>query len=344
MAESSEASVSKQTTSDTKQTVSGSDRERKKKMSVLKMSSQDVAKGVDAVEKGEIEALVKQSVEVDMGKVDIALFLIFEFQGFDPYAIMRKLIFFKNTYGLTDEDLKVDILYMIAANIYMGNLSGKALSRRGTDGREMVDELTSRYQIQAGTTGTGIASEIITFPRVAGSFPIITARMAQRLPTKDMVGQPFQSTAVPKFMRVNAFASFCPPQMLMRTRLFLLKASAAYSCDQSIVFQEGKNKKAKNKSEVVKVEPPLIAGDQWTYLWAASEGPVPPLYARSLLHAELNTISLHGTLWDIVTNYNKIVNDVTPLPNKTEYEQDITDFIAGNYAVMGVIPRKSEDK
>jgi len=165
------------------------DRERKKKLSVLKMSAKDMTEGMEKIKTAEIDALIQQSVEIDIMQVDILMFSIFEFQGFDPFAIIKKLIFLKNQYGLTDEDLKVDIMYMIAANIYMGNLSGKALARRSNEGREVNDELVARYQIQVGTTGTGIPSDVITYPRVSGSFPVVSCRMARRLPTKDFCWQ-----------------------------------------------------------------------------------------------------------------------------------------------------------
>lgn len=304
------------------------ERERKKKLSVLKLSAQDLTKGVDEVGSEEVDSLIARSTEIDIAKVDITLFSIFEFQGFDPFAIIRKLIFLKNHYGLSEDDLKVDIMYMIAANIYMGNLSGKALSRRSSEGREVNDELVERYQIQIGSTGTGLPSDIITYPRVAGSFPVISCKMATRLPSKDFIGKPFNSKAVPRFMRVNAFASFCPPELELKTRCFLLKACAAYSCDQSIVFLEGEEKKKKKKPDEIKIDPALVAADQWTYIWAASEGPVPPLLARKKLHTELNLISLYDVLLPVVNNYDVIVKDETGEPSKKEYEEDITKFIS----------------
>jgi len=72
----------------------------------------------------------------------------------------------------------------------------------------------------------------------------------------------------------------------------------------------------------------MVAADQWTYIWAASEGPVPPLSARKKLHTEFNTIGLYKTLLPVVTNYDKIVGDTTGEPTQSEYELDITNFIS----------------
>lgn len=311
--------------------VADTDRQRKVQLSVLKVDPKQLASEVEKISSKLVSALIKSSVEVDVQAYNISIFSIFEFQGFDPYAILRKLIFFRDHYKLSEGDLLTDIMYMIAANIYMGNLSGKALARRSQTGRDVVDELVTRYQIQPGTTGTGLASDQITFPRVAGSFPVLTCKLAERLPTKDMIGKPFKSLKVPKFMRVNAFATFCPPQMAMRTRLFFLKACAAYSCDQSITFLEGQNKKQKDKNRMVSVEPTQIAGNQWTFIWAASEGSMPPLANRSELHIALNTAACYDDLVPIVANYNKIMSDPTAVPTKVEFEQDLTNFVTGKY-------------
>lgn len=304
------------------------DRARKKQLSVLKLSQTDLVKAMDAVTKEQVSDLVKQSVEIDVAMFDMNIFSIFEFQGFDPYAVMRKLIMLKQHYKLSDEDLKVDILYMIAANIYMGNLSGKALARRGTEGRTMIDDLQDRYKLELGSTGTGKPSDVLTIPRISAAFPMVSCKMAERLPTKDHIGEAFMSVPVPRFMRVNAFASFCPQEMALRTRLFLLKAAAAYSCDQSIVFSKGQQKKDKKKPDEIKVDPALIAADQWTFIWAASEGPVPPLDARRQLHVIMNTVSLYDRLRPVVVNYDKIVKDTTLIPTKEEYEKDISAFIS----------------
>jgi hypothetical protein len=305
------------------------DRSRKKNMSVLKLSPKDLSLEMNKISDETVTNLLTHTQEVDIGKQDLTIFMVFEFQGFDPFAIIKKLIALKNHYGLTDEDLKVDIMYMIAANIYMGNLSGKSLIRRGQEGRDIVDELAARYQVRAGTTGTGLPSDVITFPRVAGSFPVLSCNMANRLPTKDMVGQPFKSVPVPKFMRMNVFSTFCPPALNMRTRLFLLKSCAAYSCDQSIVFLKGEMRKQKKSSDESKIDPKTIAADQWTYIWATSEGPVPPLPARRRFHAHINTSGLYKELLPVVENYNVVMDDPTAVPTQKEYEEDISEFISG---------------
>jgi hypothetical protein len=292
----------------------------------VKLTSKELVSQMSSLTEADIVGLVGKTSEVSSKDVDLSMFIIFEFQGFDPYAIIRKLIVLQKYHKLSDDDLKQDIMYIVAANIYMGNLSGKTLSRRSQEGRDMVDELASKYQMKPGTTGTGLPSDVITFPRVAGTFPVLSCRMATKLPSKDMIGKPFHSEKVPSFMRMNAFASFCSKEMEMRTRLFLLKSVAAYSCDQSIVFEEGRLKKMKKTGKDLEVNPKLIAADQWAFIWNASESKVPELEMKQKVLTEFNVSGLYDVLKPIVENYDKIMEDDTPLPTKEEYESDLTSF------------------
>jgi hypothetical protein len=296
----------------------------------MTLTSQQLSMQMSALDDSAVESFVAKTVEVQISQVDISIFAIFEFQGFDPDAIIRKLLILKDHYGLSDEELKEDIMYMIAANIYMGNLSGKAMGRRSQDGRDMIDDLVARYKIQAGTTGTGKSSDIITFPRVAGSFPIVSCRMATRLPTKTMVGQAFKSEPVPRFMRMSAFASFCKAGLKERSRLFLLKCVAAYSCDQSIVFEVGKRKKLHKTGDDLKVDPLAIGAEQWPFIWNAAESKVPNLSQAKKMMIEFNVSGLFETLKPVVENYNIIMNDPTSIPSKADFEADITQYVTGS--------------
>jgi len=296
----------------------------------LTLTSQQLSMQMSALDDKAVETFVAKTVEVQISQLDISIFAIFEFQGFDPDAIIRKLLILKEHYKLSDDELKEDIMYMIAANIYMGNLSGKAMGRRSQDGRDMLDDLTSRYKIQVGTTGTGKSSDIITFPRVAGSFPIVSCRMASRLPTKTMVGQAFKSEKVPKFMRMSAFASFCKAGLQERSRLFLLKSVAAYSCDQSIIFEIGRRKAKKKTGDELKVDPLGIGAEQWPFIWNAAESKVPNLVQAKKMMIEFNVTGLYDDLKPVVENYNIIMNDPTSIPTKAEFEADITQYVAGS--------------
>jgi len=294
----------------------------------LTMTAKQIIKGMSEVSSDEITAMTKATTEVTISSIDITIFSIFEYQGFDPEAIIKKLLVLQKHYMLSDEDMKLQIMYMIAANIYMGNLSGKALGRRAQEGRDMVDDLCSRYEIRVGTTNTGLPSDVLTFPRIAGSFPVLSCRMATVLPTKDHIGKAFNSLKVPTYMRMNAFASLCHEAIAMPTRLFLLKSVAAYSCDQGIVYEEGRRKKMKLKGDELKVDPVAIAAEQWTFIWTASESKIPPVDVKKSAVLSFNVISSYENLRPIVENYNKIMQDPTPIPSTADFARDISAFVS----------------
>lgn len=297
-----------------------------KKQIKLELAAKQVVDGMAAVTESSIKSLVEKTVAVPISSISITIFMIFEYQGFDPDAIIRKLIFLKEHYKMSEEDLKTDIMYMIAANIYMGNMSGKALARRSQQGRDMIDDFVSKYDIKAGTTGTGLASDVLTFPRVCGSFPVLSCRMATVLPTGEYLAKPYKSFTLPKYMRLNAFAALCGVGLQERTRVFLLKAVAAYSCDQSIVYEEGRRKKLKMKGEDLIVDPKEVAAEQWTFIWASSESKMPEPEVKKKALVEFNVMQEYDTLKPIVENYNKIMDDPTGVPTKSEFESDITNY------------------
>lgn len=297
-----------------------------KKVQKLAIAGKDIVDGMAAVTDASINSIISKTVEVAISSISLTIFMIFEYQGFDPDAIIRKLIFLKDHYKMTEEDLKTDIMYMIAANIYMGNMSGKALARRSQQGRDMIDDLTSKYEIKIGTTGTGLSSDVLTFPRVSGSFPVLSAKMASVLPVGEYVGKPFKSSSLPKYMRINAFAALCGSGLAERSRVFLLKAVASFSCDQSIVYEEGRRKKLKLKGNDLNVDPKDIAADQWTYIWASSESKMPAPEVKKKALIDFNVMKEYPKLQPIVENYNKIMDDPTGVPTQSEFESDITNY------------------
>lgn len=299
----------------------------------LTLTSKEIIKGMAEVSKEQITDLVGKTTEVTISSIDVTIFSIFEYQGFDPEAIIRKLVLLKEHYNLSSDDMKAQIMYMIAANIYMGNLSGKALSRRAQEGRDMIDDLCTKYEIRAGTTNTGLPSDVLTFPRIAGSFPVLSCKMAEVLPTKDHVGKAFASVNVPKFMRMNAFAALCDREINMRSRVFLLKGVAAYSCDQSIVYEEGRRKKMKLSGDDLKVDPTFVAAEQWTFIWNASETKMPEADVKRSALLAFNVVSKYSLLLPVIVNYNKIMSDTTAVPSEKEFQDDITAFCSGQVAL-----------
>jgi len=299
------------------------------------LTDKAVMKALEAVTTKEVREFVKSLEVIQSTQIEVSLYSLFEFMGFDPIQVIKKLILVNRHYRNemkvaeeTEEVLKQDILLMIAANIYMGNLQVKSVSRRSATARFVITYLQQKYAMRIGSTGAGLPADVLTFPRVANSFPVITVRMASVLPSKDFISGKFKTTLLPKWMRVSAFASFCPIEMAARTRLFLLHAVCAYTCDQSVIVSEGESKKPQNKSKKIDILKPEEAfGLQWNFIFVASSSPVPSFGMRKAIHTEFQTDKHYGNLKPIVENLRSIIKDKTPIPSETEFIADLKEFV-----------------
>nr|QYF49541.1 MAG: coat protein [Guangxi phenui-like virus] len=293
------------------------------------MAAKEIQKRLREVTDDEIASVVLKTEALAQTDIDSSLFIIFEFQGMDPFMIICKFVLlakyhkYKDTpteedkQELTDSDyekLRDDIMFCIAANIYMGNLSGKSLSRRSQEGRDKIAELSTKYMIEYGSTGNSLTSDTITFPRTAASFPVLATRMANLLPSKDFPDGEFLSSGIPKPMRISAFASFLSSGIAARTRDFLKLAVAAYSCDQSMTFVKSLDARDAFRS-------------QWTFVEAASNSPVPEREMQQAMLLEFSVVDLFDILHPIVTNLQTKTGDSRPLPTKTQYQEDLNAFI-----------------
>jgi len=300
---------------------------------VFDLSEKALVKALDSITPENILEFTTLLEVVQTSAIDISIFALFEFQGFDPVAIIRKLLVVNHHYRITLgkaeetlEVLKEDVMMMIAANIFMGNLQQKSLQRRSAAGRLKISQLIAKYAIKKGSTGTGLASDQITFPRVSNALPVLATRMASVLPSKDFLAGPFVTKELPKFMRISAFASFCDPDLEERTRLFLLHAVCSYSCDQSIIVFEGEKKKKKDKKDETVMTPLDAYALQWDFISVASTSTVPKKQMRKSMLVEFQVESLYSRLEPIVKNFRTLIGDSTVMVTKAEYEKDIRDF------------------
>jgi len=229
----------------------------KREMVIFDMSEKNVISAMEAITTDDIEKFVSKMEVIKGDDIAKMMMSLFDFMGFDPTAIIRKLIAVNKYYvevkklpNESEETLIWDIIMMICANIVMGNLQQKSIGRRSQKGRMALGYLIQKYEMRKGSTGAGLPSDVLTFPRVANSFPSITCRAAAVLPSKNFLSGPFKTTQVPKYMRVSAFASLCPDEMDEKVRLMLLEVVCAYSCDQLITVHEGEKKKTESEERL----------------------------------------------------------------------------------------------
>lgn len=281
---------------------------------VKKVSRDDVNKAVELVE------------GIDVKDLNPMTFSIFDFIGFDPFAIISVIKIICDHYKDPEKVMLSDIRFCIAACLYMGNIQAKALTKRSTEGRTKIEYLAQKYQMEVGSTGTGMTAETVTFPRVAASFPVLAIKMAYKIPPK-AVNLEFQSTLVPSFMRLTPFASLCSSKLEGKARLFLMEACNAHSSDMSIAYEKGRLKQAKKE---IKYDPVQLASDQWGFVTIASESPVPEEAVKKTMLLALDIPSHYENLEKVVRNYRAMMSKQDPekieIISRKELENSISTY------------------
>jgi len=272
---------------------------------------------------------------VTIDQIEATKYGIFEFVGFDPYMIARKFLTVNNYYreikGMENETLELlrdDIMFCIAACIYMGNLQKKSLQRRTPEGRMKIQYLVQKYNIKIGSTSTGQPSDMITFPRCVNSFPVLSCRMASVLPSKNFEGKPFLSVSVPKPMRLSAFGSFCGSGLAERTKVFLLQVVSCYTCDQTITVSNGEEKKQGKKPSDYTMTALTAHAAQWDYVLVSSTSKVPRESMKKALLTELKVVDGYEGFLKLVRNYRTLTGDETTILTGVEFKQDILDYVS----------------
>lgn len=303
---------------------------------VLDVTEKALVQSMDAISTQEVQNFVSKIEAIQGGEVLSMLSSLFDFMGFDPIQIIKKLIavnrYYRETKGMSDETeetLKIDVMMMVSANIIMGNLQVKSIGRRSNKGRAALEYLVSKYQMKIGSTGAGLPSDVLTFPRVANSFPVLTCRSAQVLPMKQLPISPFGAKGIPREMRVGPFATFCPEELESRTRMFLLKAVCAYSCDHMVTVAAGERKKRKSK-EVSDFGPEDAWAAQWDFILVSSSSPVPEMKTKRAMMTEFRLENAYSSLIDVIKKVHELVKLDDAIPSEEEYQKDIQAFISGS--------------
>lgn len=310
-----------------------------KKRDVIKfdMTEKAIIKAMDEISDKEIIDFTSKMELVQEKDILGLVSSLFEFQGFDPKAIIRKLVIINEYYikekKLEEESrdtLMQDVVMMVCANVVMGNLQLKSMGRRSNTGRLALGYLVSKYQIMSGSTGAGLPSDTLTFPRIANSFPVVTCRAANVLKPKSFPSAPFKTAAIPHYMKVSSFASLCGDDMEGKTREFLLQCVCAYSCDQMITVHEGEKKKRKRKGEKAdETMTPLDAyGNQWDYIVAASGSPVPSPEMKRAMLLELKVENMYSSLIDIVKRFREILEIKDTILSEEEFQEGVSNYIS----------------
>lgn len=308
----------------------------KKTMVTFTATEKDLLKITEELTTEELQTFFKEIESVSTEDMRKLIFGLFNFMGFDPEEVVKRLISIHKYYvetvkleGETRETFIKEIVLMCAASVAMGNLQQKSKDRRSGTARQVVEYLSKKYGITTGSTGTGQASTVLTFPRIASSFPSITLRISTFVIPKSFPGKPFETINIPSFMRVSAFCSLLHADLGEKTRTFLLQAACAYSADQSIVFHEGENKKKKLKGAEHALSPEDAFSSQWDFFVAAADSKVPPLATKKSLLVELKVSSFYDAISKVVVRLRTLIKDDTPVISESVFKAEITSYVSG---------------
>jgi len=287
---------------------------------VLKLGVVELLKRMSEVDPSRIILLRRKMMAYTKDKIVAGRFNIFEFQGFSSLMQVKKFLVIAQNFKMNMNDLIDDIMFIIAMNIFMGNLLEKNRERRSQEGKDMVAAMVAKYGIQLGSTGTGKASHITTVPRVVAAFPILSTRMASVLVPQNLIGMPFNTLTLPGCMRVPSFASFISVNLSAGVRDFLLKSVAAYSSDQAVIFST--DKKTKKPS----IDALTAFSNQWTYITAASNSDVLLEWEKGAMLGEYKIHDMYSTLLPIVENLNTKTGSKESIMSESDFKKDLTSF------------------
>lgn len=292
------------------------------------LSLDDVRELVQKVTDDDVAGTIRQVESITSDKISRMEFSIFEFVGFDPKIVVKVLRAFQSHYKDTNENLLSDIRFSIAAVIYMGNVQQKSFSRRALQGQTKINYLAQKYGIRTGTQGAGLPAEALTFPRICAAFPVLAVRMAVEMPP-NAVSIAFQGSSVPACMRLVPFCSLLGQQLEDDIRIFLMKATNAYSADMALAYDRGAAKKQKRES---KLKPTEAASDQWSFIEIAANSAVPDDASKKSMLAELNLTRYYEKIAAVVEQYDLVMAGLSaPLSSpmsKDRFSKGISAYIS----------------
>lgn len=234
----------------------------------------------------------------------------FRFQGFDPNKIAETLLKIKKEKNVPQDVFERDVVVMVGVAVLKGSVTENNLRRISDEGRQSIMDLQKKYNIVHGG-GQGQAATVITYPRVAATFPDVAIRMISLVGARDYPGQPMQSVGLPTFMKQQVFASVIPRQMSGSVQAFLLKAVLCYSVDQTIAIGRI------DSPDIVK-----LLATQGPFVKLAHQSPVAKEDARIALFKSLDWSGAYKMIAQVIAKYQVFDKDYSP-PSEEAFNEGV---------------------
>lgn len=201
-----------------------------KQAAVIAVKDADVAQMWDMLEKMEAR------------NYDLSGISDFDYVGFNPSEVLKSIMAAGLKAGYGNNKIINDIGLMAGLAQKKGSVNNHNYTKMSKDGQKLYDRLAKDYGLKKGG-GKGEPSNIITVSRIGPTFPgvIVQLLLDNKLTARSFAG-PLRSSTLPTFMQTQAFPPIIPTGLAEASKVFLLGLCVAYSVDQSLAIQGGKNK------------------------------------------------------------------------------------------------------
>jgi len=221
----------------------------------------------------------------------------YDFMGFQQDTYIKSLILKRSKKKIAKDEFEIDLVKMIVMFLKIGNPNDNNMGRRSQEAKDDWQQLKSRYNIV--TNASGQDSRVVTIPRTASSFPILTMRVAERVGVRDFPG-PFNSRSLPWYLKVSVFPACVPHDMSEGTRNLLLAAAAAFSAEQSLAFPRSRGTPANS-----------ILIDQFKFILISYNSKYPSEESRSWYLNTLPIIDDYARIRAVSERVFTLVDDIS---------------------------------
>jgi len=213
------------------------------------------------------------------------------YEGFDGKKVAMQFFFKANEARKDDTGRNTDLSWMLAFAIQYGSITENNKKKMKENARAKYEILRNIYDLKP--SGSGLASDILTIPRMKLAFPAASTRLHLTTMAKEFSG-PCSSSELPNIMKNNVFPALLPSTLDGKIKLALAYSALAYSVDQGVVIQNPGT--VKTESEIKS-----IAKRQWSFILAALNSSWPPTAVRVRDYKSFKTEIQLG-----YSSYNKI--------------------------------------
>jgi hypothetical protein len=174
---------------------------------------------------------------------------VFEYEGFNPSAILKSMMLRKMSEKVSNEQFKTDIMILCGLAIIKGSINENNFKKMKKAGQDIYTRLAERYTIKMGSA-RGMEANYVTVSRIAAAFPgVIIDLLYNNKVSARVFGGPMKSSKLPAVMRHQAMAACVPKELGEPTKNFILGTITGFSVDQSLTL--GSKKKVKKEDVIV---------------------------------------------------------------------------------------------